>query len=190
VGKGNSPYPHHTLLKAAIDGVKDTLAVAEDEHTDATTLKLGESIANAEAVLKKGLQAFPNEALLLVEEGELSKILSEAVRAETAFEKAFAANPRSTLIAKRLARIKRSKGAYADAQQVLHECLEFNPAAQDLRYDFAMSILESAPDADQVPTGIVAIIVFVSVRITDTLLAAGLTDHTSLLSADRTIGLE
>lgn len=149
VANGKSPYPHHTLLKAAIDGVKDALAAAEQEQTDAATLKLGGSIANAETILKNGLQAFPNEAILLGEEGELSKVLSEAVRAEHAFEKAFAANPRSTLIAKRLARIKRSKAAYADAQKVLQKCLEFNPAAQDVHYDFAMSLLESAPDADQ-----------------------------------------
>jgi tetratricopeptide (TPR) repeat protein len=103
VKKGNSPYPHHTLLKAAIDDVKDSLAQAEKEQTEVANLKLGDSIANAEAVLRSGHQAFPNEALLLAEEGELSKVLSEADRAEAAFEKAFEANSRSTLIAKRLA---------------------------------------------------------------------------------------
>ena len=73
VERGKSPYPHHTLLKAAIDDVKDALAGVEDGHTEATSLKLGSSIANAEAILKNGLQAFPNEATLLGEEGELSK---------------------------------------------------------------------------------------------------------------------
>ena len=68
--KGDSPYPHHTLLKAAIDSVKEALAAAEVEQTEAMTLKLGDSIANAEAVLKRGLQAYPNEAVLLAEEGE------------------------------------------------------------------------------------------------------------------------
>lgn len=76
-------------------------------------------------------------------------MLSEAIRAEKAFEKAFNANPRSTLSAKRLARIKRSKGAYSDAQRVLHKCLDYNPAAQDLHYDLAMTYLESAQNADQ-----------------------------------------
>ena len=77
-------------------------------------------------------------------------MLSQSVRAEAAFQKALVANPRSTLIAKRLARIKRSKRSYADAQQILRKCLEFNPAAKDLHYDLAMSIIESAPDADQI----------------------------------------
>jgi tetratricopeptide (TPR) repeat protein len=149
VAKGGSPYPHHTLLKAAIDAVKEVLVTVENEQTDTASLELGDCIAKAEAVLERGRKAFPNEALLLAEEGELAKALSEAVRAETAFERAFQANQRSTLIAKRLARIKRSKGAYADARQVLQKCLEFNPGAKDLHYDLAMSILESAPDADQ-----------------------------------------
>jgi hypothetical protein len=53
--KGTSPYPHHTLLKAAIDGVKDALVAVDDEETDAATRKLGDSIANAEAILKRAL---------------------------------------------------------------------------------------------------------------------------------------
>jgi tetratricopeptide (TPR) repeat protein len=126
------------------------LAAVEDDQTAAAMLRLGESIAHAEAVLKRGLKEFPNEAVLLAEEGELSRVLSEAKRAEVAFEKAFSANPRSTLIAKRLARIKRSKGAYPDARRVLQTSLEFNPAAQDVHYDLAMTIMESAPNADQV----------------------------------------
>lgn len=40
------------------------------------------------------------------------------------------------------------------------------------------------------PTLILPITLLVPVKITDTLLPAGLTDHTNLLSADRTIGLE
>jgi tetratricopeptide (TPR) repeat protein len=147
--RGDNAYPHHTLLKAAIDAVKDELAATETEDDEAITLRLNESVANAEAVLRKGLQAFPNEAVLLAEEGELLRVLSQAPRAEAAFEKAFTANPRSTLIARRLARIKRSKGAFAEAQQVLQKCLEYNPGTREPHYDFAMSIIESAPDADQ-----------------------------------------
>ena len=150
--KGSSPYPHHTLLKAAIDAVKDALVLAENNQSEAVSQELGERLASAEGVLKRGLQAFPNEATLLAGEGELSAVLSEAVRSETAFEKAFAANPRSTLTAKRLARIKRSRGEYAAAQKVLQCCLEFNPGAQDLHYGIAMTIMGSAPDADQAKT--------------------------------------
>lgn len=147
--KNSSPYPHHTLLKASIDEVAEALAILERDQTEAATLILGEAIAYAEGVLRKGLQAFPNEALLLAEEGNLSNILSQASRAEKAFEKAFEANPRSTLIAKRLSRVKRAKEAFGEAAKVLRICLEYNPGSQDLHYDYAMTLMEATPDAPQ-----------------------------------------
>jgi tetratricopeptide (TPR) repeat protein len=147
--KGTSPYPHHTLLKIAIDEIRDALETAETDDGEAAELKLGDCITNAETVLRRGLQQFPNEAILLSEEGELSKVLSQADRAEKAFAKSFEQNPRSSLIAKKLSRIKRARGHYLEAQKVLQKALEFNPGAQDLHYDYALAIIESAPDADQ-----------------------------------------
>ncbi|KKB86115.1 hypothetical protein VW29_04345 [Devosia limi DSM 17137] len=145
--KNNSPYPHHTLLKAAIDGVSDALFELEKEQSEAATLSLGDQIAHAELILKRGLQAFPNESILLSEEGNLSKVLSQASRAERAFEKAFEANPRSSLIAKRLSRIKRSKDAFSEAAEILRQCLEHNPGNPDLHYDYAMTLMEETPNA-------------------------------------------
>ncbi|WP_158667353.1 SIR2 family protein [Agrobacterium bohemicum] len=150
LGKGSSPYPHHTLLKAAIDAVQDALVLLEKEQSEAATIHLGDAIAQAEAVLKKGLQNFPNEAMLLAEEGTLSKILSQASRAEKAFDNAFKANPRSTLIAKRLSRIKRAKEAYSEAADILRECLGYNPGSLDLHYDYALTLMEESPDAPTV----------------------------------------
>ena len=146
---GVSAYPHHTILKASIDAVKDALSEVEVNATEAATQRLGSDIADAESALQRGLRAFPNEAILLSEEGILSQVLSKAERAEQAFEKAHAANPRSTLIAKRLARIKRSKRMFPQAREVLRSCIEFNPGAKDLHYDLALTVIESAPDADQ-----------------------------------------
>jgi len=146
--RGNSPYPHHTLLKAAIDDIKDALALAEEGNSEAEDLHLGDCISYAENTLKIALQQFPNEAMLLAEEGELSKALAQSSRSERAFEKAFASNPRSTLSARKLSRIKRAKGAFDEAEKVLHKALEYNPGAQDLHYAFALAIIESAPDAD------------------------------------------
>ena len=56
---GNSPYPHHTLLKAAIDAVRDALVAAETEGSDAATLRLGEAIANAELFYEEACRHFP-----------------------------------------------------------------------------------------------------------------------------------
>jgi tetratricopeptide (TPR) repeat protein len=145
----SNPYPHHTLIKAAIDEVRDSLRTAEDSQTEANVGQLGDAIAHAEDVLRSGLQKFPNDPHLRTEEGELSEVLSQAQRAETAFKKAFAANPRSTLLARRLSRIQRAKGSYREALATLRTSIEANPSSRELHYDVAMTLLESSPDNDQ-----------------------------------------
>jgi tetratricopeptide (TPR) repeat protein len=144
-----SPYPHNTLLKVAIDEVRDALHATESTETEAGVSQLGEDIAHAEDVLRRGLQSFPNDSHLRTLEGELSEVLSQAQRAETAFQKAFAANPRSTLLARRLSRIQRAKGSYSEALKTLRTSIEANPSSRELHSDVAMTLLESAPDGDQ-----------------------------------------
>jgi tetratricopeptide (TPR) repeat protein len=137
------------LLKVAIDEVRDYLHDAESSQSDANVNQLGDAIAHAEDVLRHGLQKFPNDPHLKTEEGELSEVLSQAHRAEAAFQKAFAANPKSTLLARRLSRIQRAKGAHAEALTTLRTSIEANPSSRELHYDIAMTFLESAPDGDQ-----------------------------------------
>jgi tetratricopeptide (TPR) repeat protein len=145
----SSPYPHHTMLKAAIDEVRDSLHDAEALETDANVLQLGDAINKAEDVLRKGLQKFPNDPALLGEEGELSNVLSQAQRSERAFEKAFLGNSKSTLLARRLSRIQRAKGAFNEALVTLRTALESNPSNRELHYDIATVLIESEPTADQ-----------------------------------------
>jgi tetratricopeptide (TPR) repeat protein len=143
-------YPHTTLVKAAIDDVRDALSIAEADNIEASNLSLGDSIAKAEEVLKRALQSFPNDPVLFGMEGELSSTLAQAERAETAFRRAFLANPRSTLIARRLARILRSNRNFADALTILRQSIEANPSSRELHYDIATTMMESACDGDQV----------------------------------------
>jgi cold shock CspA family protein len=145
----SSAYPHHTMLKAAIDEVRDSMALAEAEENETASLHLGEAINRAEDVLRAGLQRFPNDPALLGEEGELSNVLAQAQRAERAFERAFLNNPKSTLLARRLSRIKRSKGDFGAALTALRTSLEANPSSRELHFDVASVLLESVPDADQ-----------------------------------------
>ena len=51
-------YPHHTLLKAAIDDVRDWLATVEGAQPEANVARLGDSIAHAEDVFKGRYNAF------------------------------------------------------------------------------------------------------------------------------------
>lgn len=142
-------YAHTTLMKAAIDDVRDALAVSEAGETEANFRLLSDSISHAEDVLRKAHQAFPNDPFLLTEEGVLSETLSQAKRTEDALKKALAANPRSTLIAQRLARVQKSKGELEAAVVTLRASLEFNPGSQELHFNIAQALMETAPDADQ-----------------------------------------
>jgi tetratricopeptide (TPR) repeat protein len=142
-------YPYATLAKAAIDDVKDALAAAESSESDATMQALSTAIAQSEEVLRRGMQAFTNDPVLLSAEGELSTTLAQAARAEGAFRRAFAANPRSTSVARRLARIQKSKGAHAEAVATLRQSLEANPSSRELQFDLALTMMGAAPDADQ-----------------------------------------
>jgi tetratricopeptide (TPR) repeat protein len=145
----NNSYPYTTLVKAGIDDIRDALPAAESNDDEASVRRLGDSIAATEEVLRGSLQLFPNDPVLLTLEGELSSALSQAERAENSFRRAFEANPRSTLVARRLARIQRSKGAYSDAVSTLRRSLEANPSSRELQFELASSLMEAAPNADQ-----------------------------------------
>ncbi|MBI4923633.1 MAG: SIR2 family protein [Devosia nanyangense] len=143
-------YPHHTLLKAALDEVRSALREVETAGDDPAVRHLSDSVTHAENTLKQALQKFPNDAMLLGEEGQLSEILSQATRAEKAFDRAFEANPRSSLIARRVFLMKKAKGDTDGATSVLRKALEHNPASRELNFDLALTLIESAPDGDQV----------------------------------------
>ncbi|MCJ2063325.1 SIR2 family protein [Methylobacterium sp. J-088] len=145
-----SPYPYHTILKAHVDDVVDSLAAVEIAQTDANTHQLGEAILKAEDTLKRGLQKFPDDQSLLSGEGNLAEVLSNSNRAEGAFKKAFLSNPRSTLVARRLVKILRSKGELDESIAVLSKCLEANPASSELHYELARVLMGQRPDADQI----------------------------------------
>jgi tetratricopeptide (TPR) repeat protein len=142
-------YPHTTLVKAAIDEVHDALTIAEEGDTETNFRLLSDSISHAEDVLRKAHQAFPNDPVLLAQEGTLSETLSQAKRTEEAFKKTFVVNPRSTLIARRLARIQTSKGAHEEAVATLRSSLEFNPGSRELHFDIALALMDTRPNADQ-----------------------------------------
>lgn len=142
-------YPHSTLVKIAIDEVRDALAEAEKTEDETTIRVLGESISGAESVLKRSQQLFPNDPVLLTLEGEMSSALSEVDRTEVAFRKALQANPNSTLAARKLARIQTAKGAHADAVNTLRASLEANPGSSEIQFSLAKALMATAPDADQ-----------------------------------------
>lgn len=148
VRNSRSSHPQHTLAKVAVARVKDALEKTEAEDSPLSQEALSQAIKHAEDVLREGLQRYPNDDRLLTEEAHLSEVLQNAERALKALDKAFRANSKSELIARRLSRILRAKGLHADSIHVLRQSLEQNQGSQVLHYDLARTIIESAPNAD------------------------------------------
>jgi tetratricopeptide (TPR) repeat protein len=73
--------------------------------------------------------------------------LSQADKALPPLQRAFAENPKSELIALRLARLLESLNGISDAIDVIRKVLEFNPGKQSLHYALAQLLIRSQPDA-------------------------------------------
>ena len=98
-------YPQHTLAKVAIGRVRDALERNEALDNELTREVFGTSVKEAEDIIRDGLKKFANDDRLLSEEATLGEILQNADRSLKALRQASKSNPRSELIARRLARI-------------------------------------------------------------------------------------
>lgn len=146
--KSKNSYPLHTLAKISVARVRDAVERSEKVGGEIVEDVLDAAIKDAEDVIRTGLQRFPNDAPLLTEEANLGNILQNADRALVALEKASKSNPRSELIARRLARILNSKGRSSDAITVLRNTLERSPGSTVLHYDLARTLMNEGPAAD------------------------------------------
>lgn len=128
--------------------MRDALSHSEANDTELAQQVLGNAIKEAEDVIRTGLQRFPNDDRLLTEEANLGEILQNADRALDALKRAAKTNPRSELIARRLARILRAKNQTDEAINVIKTTLDLNPGSSVLHYDLARILIDSAPAAD------------------------------------------
>ena len=143
-----SSYPYHTLAKVAVVNLREALKKEKQAPSDLTTEVVSEAINLAEKAIRNGLNRFPNDAYLLVEEAELGSLLSNATRALQALEKAFRQNVRSELIANRLALIHISQGSTDLALDVLRKALNANPGSRVLHFRYARTWLAQQTNAD------------------------------------------
>jgi len=146
--RSRNSYPQHTLAKVALGRVRDALERNEALDNELTREVFGTAVKEAEDVIREGLKRFPNDDRLLGEEATLGEILQNADRSLRALKQAAKSNPRSELIARRLARILRSKGLFDEAVEVIRSTLDMNPGSQTLHYDLALTLMESAPAVD------------------------------------------
>lgn len=145
---GTSSYPYHTLAKVALADLRDAQRNEEQAPSDLTTEAVSEAINRAENAIRRGLNQFPNDPFLLVEEAELGKLLRNANRALQALTKAFRQNTRSELIANRLALIHISQDNLDLALGVLQKALNSNPGSRVLHFRYVRTRMTQEPNAD------------------------------------------
>src|SRR5260221_1996548 len=86
---------------------------------------------------QEGLQKFPLNSHLLTLEADYHNVADKFSLAETALQKAFAANPRQDWVAIRLAKTLERHGKSDQAKDVLTRCLQVNPTSKRAHFELA-----------------------------------------------------
>lgn len=128
----NTRYARHTLVKLAIDELKDVLG-SNDAHDG----EIDAAVRVVDDLLQSGLQEDPNDPLLLSTEADYSQMLNDDKRAFIALKRAFEANDRDTYIASRLARLQAERGELGEAEKTLARALEAKRGDLRLNFEYA-----------------------------------------------------
>ena len=132
-------YPYTTLVKAGIQRLTRALNdedLFKGEDIDAV-------IKTIERDLKEGLQRFPNDSFLLVQESELAKQLNASARVFESLQKSFAGNQRNGHVAMQLAKLLEQRPDIAGAQEVLIKALEANRSNPRLHYAYGEFLMRN-----------------------------------------------
>lgn len=127
-------YPYHTLAKIGLTKLRSAL---DSNEPETVIEKLAKDV---EGVLFKAQQRFPGDGHLLEAESQLAAIMADSKRFLESLKKAFAANPRSTFVALRLARAYQQGGDLGEAKNVLEKALDANRSERALHFAYAKLI--------------------------------------------------
>ena len=111
-------------------------------NNDISEEGIREIINNIELNLIKGMQAFPNDPILLQYEADLATILKNKERVCLSLEKAFFANPRNSNIGIRLAKLYKDIHENNKAIQVLDTAINANRSDTKIKYLKAKMLFE------------------------------------------------
>lgn len=142
-----SEYDLYTSARLAIDELKEELNLLEAQvDDDALPSNFVEATKNAEIVIQKGLQLFPESSEILSAEASFHDLLNQTGKAQRALEKAFKLNPRQDWLAVRLARRYQEVSDWENGTRVLDACLRDNPSSKMAHLQYARILM--AADGD------------------------------------------
>jgi len=131
-------YARHTLLKLALDQLRDTL----DDETS-TDREIDDAVRGVETPLQRWQQEHPDDEYLLTLEADFSRLLYDHDRSLAALNRAFQKNPRDRYVASRLARVLEERGNIDDARNTIQAALEGNRGDKQLNFRYAMLLRKS-----------------------------------------------
>ena len=137
--------------KLLVDEISELVRDIDDNTRQQELTSFGEKVREAEALLARSIQEYPDDAELLAVEASFRQSLSETDKAVRALERALLAGPRGSGVAIRLARIHLGKGNEARALEVLSKALEKNPEDKHAHFEMAQALMaQEKPDMKDV----------------------------------------
>lgn len=133
-------FGYHTMCKIALLKAREVIQASSDNDQMVT-----EAIKEAEDKIQNALQRFPDDQYLLDAESQLSEVIGASEKAKAALKRAFARNPMSPYIARRLARLYADSGELDEAKIVLTKCLEGLPNDRGVHAVFARLLTKHFP---------------------------------------------
>lgn len=140
-----SEYDIYTRSRLAVDELKDIIEESKDTNRDVSK-RLAEAVHDAETIIQRGLQSFPQSGELLATEAQFRDVLNQSHLAQASLEKAFRLNPRQDWLAVRLARRYDDAGEAARGLATLDQCLKENPSSKAARFAKAKMLLNTGGD--------------------------------------------
>ena len=127
--------------KLLVDEVSDLVQELSDDAKPHEALFFAEKVRDAETSLVRAQQEFPDDSDIIQVEARLRSELDQQDRALRALERAWAAGPRGSGLAVRVARIYEARNRDGEAEKVLKEALVRHPDDKGAHHMLALHYL-------------------------------------------------
>jgi tetratricopeptide (TPR) repeat protein len=138
-----SEYDLYTRGRLALDELREQLTSPEALSQDARAARFVEVVKDAEIVIQRGLQSFPDSSEILSVGASFRDLLNQTAAAGRALERAFHRNPRLDWLAVRLARPYSDASDWTKSLGVLDKCLQDNPGSKIANMEYALILMRA-----------------------------------------------
>jgi cold shock CspA family protein/tetratricopeptide (TPR) repeat protein len=138
----NSRFTVSSRCKLLVDEVADLSASLPIDAKPHEAQFFAEKVRDAERALARAQQDFDDDADIIQVEARLRQVLDQEDRALRALQRAWAAGPKGSGIASRIARIHHSRSQGVEALKVLKDALTRDPEDKSIHLAIAMHYLK------------------------------------------------